>query len=672
MVGAPGARIRVRSVAVRERGGRVTDSYRVTPYDSPPNGREHRLLAIRNAPEDEETLPRLENVRAVTIEFRRPRQAAHVERVMLISALGETLIERLDYLRERFNVEMGLITEHAGLHFRNPYRSRLVDPKLKEHVESFRGPTEAYNGNLTDDDGNLIFSTDSDNPYSFCRMFPNISRDQEFRFVVPLAAAKASGWEVLQLVTPSPTRAGGGIYWAQRTSPNIDAPKKGSWFDGHSRQDTFAGRISRLLEITSHDPGQLWPIYTHLGSLGGRPLPQPYFDPGPMLALQDRVFNISGTVPPRSRLWFTAATVLYDYALMMRGVADHVSHADPDTVHIRSWMDFTLGKTLPRSPAQLHGLTFHVHDPWKAEVYLDDRRIERVVRNRADESGRPSVTIAETDRRYVLFDRLDPMANDAPPISGGEWTWAPPEGVGAGFGRLAITGKDASSHTSVRLSLHGWTPTGAQAVAFSVRPDDGTRWGFFFETRAGGGFYFGNEALAGDVGRPITASYFFPPVKPAGGEWRLWIAPFHDLAWAKGAAPGGPMPSHPLEALTIVCAGAPGSGVGIDRVEFLRPRMRAHQEGREPRWCLGGRLPIFETGATVEAAALGPNEIPIHTAVVDQRGYFCFGLVSAGVYKIWARSGKDELHDRRGPLIEVGADLMSLVLDRRESVLAVD
>ena len=56
-------------------------------------------------------------------------------------------------------------------------------------------------------------------------------------------------------------------------------------------------------------------------------------------------------------------------------------------VLIRSWIDPVLQKRLPRSPAQLHGLTFYVEDPEQAEVRLDGRLIETLTRNGPIEPG---------------------------------------------------------------------------------------------------------------------------------------------------------------------------------------------------------------------------------------------------------------------------------------------
>src|SRR5476649_1191267 len=114
-----------------------------------------------------------------------------------------------------------------------------------------------------------------------------------------------------------------------------------------------------------------------------------------MWVLQDRAFGISGD---GSRQWLTRASVLYDYALIVRSLADHVRR-DGDNIDISSWADAVLGQTLPCSPAQLYGVTFYVRDAGTAGVSLNGRRIETLSRNPADETGRQSVTVLESEIR---------------------------------------------------------------------------------------------------------------------------------------------------------------------------------------------------------------------------------------------------------------------------------
>ena len=150
-------------------------------------------------------------------------------------------------------------------------------------------------------------------------------------------------------------------------------------------------------------PCPTWPIYTHLGALADKRIPHPYFEQGPLLAFQDRVLNISGSVPGHARLWFSRASVIYDYALILRGIGAHVTRRTANHIAIASWHDDVLTKTLPRSPGQLYGLIFYVDEPAEAKVELDGEAIETLFRNRPDETGRSSVTIAECDIKLCTY-----------------------------------------------------------------------------------------------------------------------------------------------------------------------------------------------------------------------------------------------------------------------------
>jgi hypothetical protein len=405
LLGPSGERFGVRSVSVRDKAGNRTSAYRPAHFDAPEDGRTYRLFA-HSVEHGRAPLPSFEQIGAVAIELEEPASPGAVARVLVASALGDVILDRLRLLRDRYNVEMGLVTEHVGLHFRSTARAKRFDDALREAFERAPG-LEGYNGSLLDSSGRLIFSTDAEDPRSLCRVFPELAGELEVRFVVPHAASTPGGWDMLDVVTPTPTRVGQGLYWAQRSMPNVTQPPPGQKFDGlRSRRDTFSERVTRALHIAKEEPGRMWPIYTHLGRDGpsGPPLPpdrdgsvpEPYLDPGPLQNLQDRTFNISGRVPASERIWVTRASGLYDYALMARAIGPAVERKGGDTILIRSWFDPVIEKTLPRSPAQLYGLTFYVDDPKRATVAVDDRPV-LLFRNRPDETGRPSVTIAEAE-----------------------------------------------------------------------------------------------------------------------------------------------------------------------------------------------------------------------------------------------------------------------------------
>ncbi len=690
VVAAPGKQIRVRSVRVVEKNGSVFDGYIETPFVAPPNGRQHRLFTRLATVEAEAPLPLVIAVDKIVIHFDDPGDAANVERVLLTNATGDVLLDRLRLLRDRYNIEMGLITEHAGRYFRTLGRARKCDEQMRDQVASQTGPMLALNGRLNDDNGQLIFSTDADDPHSFFRVVPEITSEFEVRFLVPAAATTTEGWATFDLVTPSLTRMGSGFYWARRTMPNIRQPEPGRKFDGtRSHADNFAERLAKVLAGCDQDPGNNWPVYTHLGAISGylrkqrhlrrggqteddeddenAAVPSPYFQPAtPLFELQDRVFNISGSFGSNQRLWFARATVLYDYALMLRIIAEHVSRPDANTVHICSWHDAVLDKQLPRSPAQLYGLTFYVDDPTMAQVSLDDRTLPILARNPPDATGRPSVTIAESEIRTVVFEQLDPTVNllGEAKLAGGTWTWSK-DADGFTYGRLAAFGQQESSAGLITLTLplHGLTPIGAQYLAFALRRSEGSQFGLLFETRSGGRFFFGDSAVLEGFGQPVTASYLFTQHSRAAGRWHMLVAPFHDLTWASGAQPGAPMPSHPLETFTLICAAPEERGIDIGNLAFLRPRATALSQRPEQRYCLGGAIPAFKPDQRVHAASLVDESAQL-TETVDQRGHFCFAQVPRGIYRVWSPVNGHELHDRRGPLVEVGGNVMHLVLER--------
>ncbi|MEO8926009.1 MAG: hypothetical protein ABI306_02490 [Caulobacteraceae bacterium] len=584
---------------VEEDGTETSDFHRL------PSPREDQtLFALPFDPDAENRAPQLRATRVVRLSG-----ARGVRRVVLLSAHSRLVLERLERLR-RYNVEIGLITEHSRLYFRNLAGAVADDTATKERLRTQEGPVGAIYGAISNDEG-LIVSTDADDPASICKVLPEMF-DLGLRFLVPMAAASSVAWDPLEVVSPTPTRAGGGAYWAQRTMPlRRELP-------GATRQETFVLRMMKALGDAGREPGGVWPIYTHLGAMAsdagrfGNPvIPEPYFEEDAMLALRDAAMGVR---KERPRMWFTRATTLYDYCLIVGSIAEHVRRRG-DTIDIASWRDKVLGRTLPISPAQLYGLTFYVKDAAKAVVRLDGRVIDTLSRNRPDETRRQSVTILESEIRTVLFDALNPLANypDEAEISG-ECEWRD--------GYLAVDG-------AVTLPLHGLSLPSAQALTFAAKGVFGVR----LRTEDGGAFYFGDPKWAQETDH---ATYAFP--KRDGG---VFVVPFHDLDWRANADVHAP--SHPLASITLM------GRATFAKVALLRPRATTLDR---TGFCVAGRVADFEPGQVVDLE--GRQE------VVDQRGWFCFWQVPKGVHRLTSNGRCD----RRGPLIEVGSDVSGLVVDR--------
>ncbi len=535
--------------------------------------------------------------------------ARGVKRVILLSCHTDRLVERVAHLR-RLNIEWSLITEHSRLHFRHPSEAAQDDQAASKRLAEPDGVLPALYGEISDDEG-LVVSTDADDPRSPCRVLPDLF-DLGLRFLAPAACDTFEGIDLLDVVRPTPTRAGGGAYWARRTMPLGRGPNP------RTHQETFTVRARAALDGAERQPGLVWPVYTHLGAMDidpGRPgppfVPEPYFDAADMAVLQDRALGISGE---GARMWLARATPLYDYCLIVRSIADHVRR-DGDAIDIESWRDPALGRRLPCSPAQLFGLTLYVDDAAAASVRLDGRPIQTLSRNRADASGRQSVTILESEIRSIVFEALDPLANDPGEAEiDGECAWRD--------GGLAVNG-------AVTVPMHGWSAPGAQALAFDAAGVFGIR----LRTVDGGSFYFGDPRW--DDGSD-DATYAF-----VGGGAGRRVAPLYDLAWRAGT--GAHVASHPLASIAFM------GDAQFARVEFLRPRATMLERAG---FCVAGQVADFRRGQIVH---LGERR-----EAVDQRGWFCFPQTPAGVYRLTSQGQCD----RRGPLVEIGSDTVGLLLNR--------
>jgi len=653
----------IAAIAVTERDGRVTKfDCEVPGPETEPND-VALSFAIAGSVDDNPCHPPLDNIANVRVEFAARYDKDRVARVLLVSAPRWILLDRLGVLRDRFNVEMPLVTEHGGQHFRSAGMIARRDSEQDKYITGHPGRIAAFNGSRTTQKDGLVFSIDADEPRSVARVLPEISTEFEVRFLVPQAARSNTGWTADKMVQPLATRAGTVAYQVHRTLPNLNEPEGRALFDGtQSRQENFPDRLDKVLDAASKQPGLFWPIYTHLGGItvavADQDLPSPYLDGAALHRLQDRTFNISGNVPPEARIWTARGTIFYDFALMRDSISDHVVWTEANTVEIASWRDTVLDKMMPRSPAQLYGLTFYVEDPASARVLLDGRPIPLLARNPADVTGRPSVTIMESEICHPVFDALDPAskAGSGATLVGGAWKFSGARKTTPAYGRLTAAKAAAAS---LRLPMFGWTAEGAQLLAFLGRRSKGASLGITLETEAGGRFFFGDRAML-EMLAPVTAHYIFEHVKEDG--FREMVAPFHCMTWASGSETGGPMPSHPLSAIILHCA---GGSVDFGKLRLLRPRATSLNHGAARSYCLIGQVPDFQPYQTVRAQLKGRKSVAITT--VDQRGWFCFPKMAPGIYTVWTETGDGKIHDRRGSSIELRSDLITLRLDRKAS-----
>jgi hypothetical protein len=208
--------------------------------------------------------------------------------------------------------------------------------------------------------------------------------------------------------------------------------------------------------------------------------------------------------------------------------------------------------------------------------------------------------------------------------------------------------------------MHGTRLPGAQLLSFRLRLAEEAAGGVMLETETGGRFWFGSSSLADALGE-ITAAYAIDRIATPG-EWTTIVVPFHNLHWSSAALPGGALPSHALETVTLACS---GGAADFADMRLLRPRVST--AARRPRrgHCIVGVLPGARRGDAVRLDRLGkPGETRI--TQTDQLGWFSFTGVAPGVYEVAGTTGDAEYVPARGRAIEVWADIPRLELTRSQ------
>ncbi len=631
----------------------------------------------------------LRQLERVEIEFENAEDANRVAAVCLHDVHSQMLLDRLAMLDERYHFSTNLITAHSFNHFVNERKLSSVNDTVGRLLTDRHEIGRTYYGTFAIGDSQL--STVADDEASFARVMPELADDcgilhyrlaQGKRYAVRAYNGDLSdGYcDVLDVVCPLMTRNGAAFYNLSAAFPEFPEhlQEQPELDPTRSSAANFAPRLAIILDDLARERDRVAVFYTHLGNWGGaaRDDNDIDLDQPPVHELKNRCYNIGGEVDPPKRIWFTRASVLSDYALMMQALPESVDRTEPDVVRIRSWDDAVLKRRLPLSILQLYGLTFYVESSAKARVFLDESEIHDLVRNPADETGRESITIAACGIRHVIFDHADPRAVRAVRSQGGDWRednarweWLherADDDTERGFGRLSA--QDAGASARVMFSCADLKPVGAQLLALRIqRSSEQARFAMIMETTTGGRFFFGDEEILDDAGE-ITAAGLLDHADRAPESWRTHVLAFHNLRWRTSMSPGkAPMPSHPVASVTLLMQGGSDDWIDIDRIEFGRPKTTTPRGG-PAHIVLGGRVVNRDEGATLVALRrhstpeAGAKDISVRTATIDPLGGFCFGELPRGAYALATCASSDAINWERPHIVEANADRFDVVL----------
>jgi len=599
--------------------------------------------------------------------LRRRLLARTLDHVILLNTSRSFLLEDLGRVRRRFHVDAPLVVEHGGYGF---HAEASLAARLKRMNDTFarvraRGESALFYAAV--EQGRFSCSTLADDPRSVANLFPDLVSAHGVRFVNPAGytGTRDAVYSWFDVISPALTRGGDGVYVVRRTTPAAREPERFSEAElFKSRIETFAARMRTVLEACAREPGGVWPVYTHLGTVewtagGGRAMPRPYLEEALCADLADRSFGLRCERP--ARIWLTRASVLYDYALMINHLAPHVTRRG-HRVRIRRWRDPVLGADLPIAPSQLYGVTFDVEDAAAARVTLDGRELRCLARHAGGHREPPSVTVLESDLRIPLVLGLDPRRGLAEPAQGAGWTWSRAERPRDSHGTATVAaGREVRR---VRLLEGPVSVAGCQVLVARLRladagPEAGVGLALGLRTRTGGTFVFGDPGMAEPSGG-ATATYQWLRPAPDEDGWLWLVAPLFDLRWERTAAPPL-LPNQALASLDLLVRPAGDTAparVDVGVVEMLRPRC-VDPAVRASGCVLCGRAPGARRVWLEPLAAGGePRE-----ALVDATGHWIADGVAEGYYRLGAADagGARRWHGVDGE-IAVAGDRAGLML----------
>lgn len=601
-------------------------------------------------------------LKEIEIHFDRDTECKEIAGVFCLNADRSAILDMLRISGEQLNIRTNLFTDHSSTVFLN--RSSEERHGKFNAARFARLPVPANYARMQGESG--AYSCLGDDPYSVAYVLPELRNRFGIRFINPsgISGEAVSGLDPLNLISPSQGRDGTFLYTARRTKvPLIDSQGNPHHDDGLDQgARTFPLRLDSILEREDKLP-LAWPFYTHLGNImpkGERP--HPYFPEDVLRKLQDRVFNISRTVFPEKRFWFTRGTILYDYCLMLRSLPGHIVREGSNTIRIEPWYDPILQKNLPISLNQLHGITFYVEDSALAKVCVGDEEAVHLLRNPADETGRQSVTVLGRGPSHTVFDDVDVVNRFGFRNEGGicyEWINDPVKAFrGRYYGRLWPGNSDTGRFI---WRPKGLSPVGSQYFGYAIRKSSqDVRFGVFLSTKTGGTFYFGDKICLLE-GLNLTAFYLFPSIPCA--SWQMLWAPFYNLTWNKQGIPGGPIPSHEIQEVVFAVEGKEGQYAELDRVVFMRP---STLDIARPNGCvLGGRLMVSGSNRII-CIKYHTRECPLQERVEipDSLGNFVFAGIPVGaIVFVWAEVDGKTIFPVQGEYTDVWDDNLTLMIE---------
>lgn len=290
------------------------------------------------------------------------------------------------------------------------------------------------------------------------------------------------------------------------------------------------------------------------------------------------------------RTWVAPASVLLRYSQVRQGIHGHVFY-DPEcnAIHINPWYDYVLDRVVPdleHGIRELRGLTFYVSSSHEARLLVGGRDFDDVIRNPADETGRESITVADTETPMTLLGRTSRRNGDTGEFVGVRQDESSvPNGVElvleAERGELRVRPGNRSLAHQQYVSLRFRKTSPDLRVRIDLECDDGLVLGF------------GERGFSDTDG-----GYLLPPW--TSSDIRTVILPFHSLLSCLQECERSP-PTGRIETVRIRFDGPRGERLVIDHLRLLRDNDCPRRGG----CVLGGRIETRADVVSVRIACEG-------------------------------------------------------------------
>lgn len=360
--------------------------------------------------------------------------------------------------------------------------------------------------------------------------------------------------------------------------------------------------------------------------------------------LANRYYGLSGDLPPEHRVLVAPTASLLRLSQVTAQAADHIWYdAAENRVYLRSWQDPVTGERLPlrpEEPRELRGLTLYVEDSHSAEVLLDGRPVEALVRNPADESGRESISFADLSTPRVLLGRVPP--GERPGL------------IADGHG-IRLDHRDPChvfhlerNSGAIMLAPRGLSLTHHQALAFAFRKSDpGVTFRIEMESENGLALALCEEGFSDVEGAYKLRSW-------CEATRRLVVLPFHFLLDAL-PTDARRLPTGAIARVKLMLEGPLQADFALEFLHLLRdsetPRSGSH--------LIGGKL---ATRQDIERIELRQGEQRMATEPLACGGYVLPLQVPHG--SIVTLEGRTESGESVAPLagrqVEVLTDMLDL------------